>query len=232
MHDDDLLERLRRLGTHPIASAQQSADLTAMAGLRPASPLRSKLRVAGAFLAGLLIGSTGLAAADVLPDPAQHVAHEVLGRVGVSVPDPERYHGPECGDEVRRNHGQYVRDNKDLAQSECGKKVKTPGVDDDLEADGEKPDKPDKAAKPDKGPCAGKPPWAKDKSMTEEQVAAAKAARAAECGPDDDEAEVDEGPEVEQESEIQPAPEVEAPPAESQPVPGDVTEPLDATAPG
>lgn len=187
---DDLRQRLRHLGSQPIDLARQSADLTAMAGVVPMPRFRSKLRLAAAFLAGLLIGSTGLAAADVLPDPAQHVAHNVLDRVGVSVPDPERYHGAECGAEVKKNHGAYVRDDHDLAKSECGKKVK-PAGETDAEDEGDGP----KAAKADKGPC-GKPPWAKDKTMTPEAVEAAKAARALECGVDDA-----EGTELEDEDE-------------------------------
>ena len=180
MTDDELLRRLHELGTEPIDPARQSADLTAMARVRPTRRVVPKLRLAGAFLAGLLLGSTGLAAADVLPDPAQHVAHTVLGRVGVDVPDPERYHGPECGPE-QRNHGAYVQGDHDLAKSDCGKPLR--GA------------RGDKAAK---GPCQGKPSWAGDKTLTPEARAAAQAERAAQCGhevdgdePDELEAEAD-----------------------------------------
>jgi hypothetical protein len=179
---DELIERLGGL-TEPIHPARQASDLAAMAAV--VTPRRgllaSKVRVAAAFLAGLLLGSTGLAAADVLPDPAQHVAHQVLDRVGVQVPDPERYHGPECGPTAKRNHGAYVRDDRSLAQSECGKKAKAPGS----EESGE-PGK-GKAAK---GPCQGKPPWA-GSTMTAEERAAAQAEREAAC-PDDDGAEVED----------------------------------------
>jgi hypothetical protein len=173
---DDVLQRLRRLGTQPIDPDQRAADLTAMARVRPPAALRPKLRLAAAFLAGLLIGGSGLAAADALPDPAQHVAHTVLGRVGVDVPDPERYHGPECGTEVKGNHGEYVRDDHGLATSNCGKPVQAgqggqgEGVDDDA-------DEPEA--------CRGRPPWAVDKTMTPEEKAAAQAERTAQCGADD-----------------------------------------------
>ena len=166
--DDDLIERLGGL-SQPIHPARQASDLAAMAAT--VTPRRglfaSKLRVAAAFLAGLLLGSTGLAAADALPDPAQHVAHQVLDRVGVQVPDPERYHGPECGADAKRNHGAYVSDDPALAQTECGKKVK---------ANGQGSDGTPGEAKAAKGPCQGKPPWA-GATMTSEAKAAAQAER-------------------------------------------------------
>ncbi len=182
---DDVLQRLRRLGTQPIDPDQRAADLTAMARVRPPSPLRPKLRLAAAFLAGLLIGGSGLAAADVLPDPAQHVAHTVLDRVGVDVPDPERYHGPECGTEVKRNHGEYVRDDHGLATTDCGKPVHSGQGNDGDQGEGADDD----PAAPDA--CRGKPPWAGDKTMTSEEKAAAQAERTALCGADDDPAETD-----------------------------------------
>lgn len=201
MDDHDLTRRLRDLGSHPIDPSTSARDLRAMAAVRPARSLGGKVRLAGAFLAGLLIGSTGLAAADVLPDPAQHVAHTVLDRVGVKVPDPERYHGPECGAEVKKNHGAYVRDDHTLAQTDCGKKAKAAGAgetDDDEAPGAAKGPKTPKAAK---GPCQGKPPWAGNKTMTAEERAAAQAERTAQCGDDEDEVddavEADEAPEAE-----------------------------------
>jgi hypothetical protein len=182
---DDLLQRLRTLGAQPVDPARQSADLTAMVRVRPRPRVGAKLRLAGAFLAGLLIGSTGLAAADALPDPAQHVAHTALGYVGVGVPDPDRYHGSECGAVVKRNHGAYVRDDHSLAQSKCGKKLHAPGAADDSGTDGKGGDKANKA---DKGPCRGKPSWAGDQTLTAEERAAAQAARTAQCGSDADDA--------------------------------------------
>jgi hypothetical protein len=177
---DDVLQRLRRLGTQPIDPDQRAADLTAMARVRPAATLRPKLRLAGAFLAGLLIGGSGLAAADALPDPAQHVAHTVLDRVGVDVPDPDRYHGPECGTEVKGNHGEYVRDDHGLATTDCGKPVQAGGGGQGGQGDGGDDD----ADEPDA--CRGAPPWAGDKTMTSEEKAAAQAERAAQCGADED----------------------------------------------
>ena len=195
---DELQQRLRQLGVQPIEPSRAAADLIAMAGVRR-SPrvvpgfLGSKVRLAAAFLAGLLLGSTGLAAADALPDPAQHVAHTVLAQVGVDVPNPERYHGAECGSEVKKNHGQYVRDDHGLAQSDCGKPV---GAGSDDGGEGENPGQGNGNG-PDKGPCQGRPPWAGNKTMTDAEVEAAKAERAALCGADDAESE-DEADELEE----------------------------------
>jgi hypothetical protein len=179
---EELQARLRRLGTAPIEPRRQVADLLAMADVatsprsRSGGFLGSKVRVAAAFLAGLLLGSTGLAAADALPDPAQHIAHNVLARVGVDVPNPERYHGPECGAEVQKNHGGYVRDDHALATSECGKPIRGGGSN-------------SKGNGSAKGPCQGPPPWAGNKDLTDAEVEAAKTERAALCGSDADDAE-------------------------------------------
>jgi hypothetical protein len=179
---EELLRRLGKLGRQPIEASRQSADLQAMARVRPsraAGVLGSKMRVAAAFLVGLLLGSTGLAAADALPDPAQHVAHDVLARVGVDVPNPERYHGPECGPEARKNHGAYVRDDPSLANGDCGKPVRGSSE------NGAQQGKGGGAAK---GPCQGRPAWAGNKALTAAEVEAAKAERLAQCGTDDVEA--------------------------------------------
>jgi hypothetical protein len=195
--DNQLLRRLRQLGAEPIDPSRAAGDLQAMAGVRPSRGvgglLGSKVRLAGAFLVGLLLGSTGLAAADALPDPAQHVAHTVLAQVGVDVPNPERYHGPECGSEVKRNHGAYVRDDHALAQSDCGKPVGAGEPEDETSEQSNGNGKGNGNGNgADKGPCHGRPPWAGNKAMTDAEVEAAKAARAELCGADDDEAEADE----------------------------------------
>jgi hypothetical protein len=110
--------------------------------------------------------------------------------VGVDVPNPPRYHGPECGGEVKRNHGGYVRDDKALAQTDCGKPVHPDGARDDAD-DGPGTGPQGNGATRDA--CHGKPPWAGHASMTPEEVAAAKAERAAICGTD----EADEADDVE-----------------------------------
>ena len=163
----DITERLRAVGRQPVDPAVQSAHLTRLAQTSRPRSLRPKLRTAAVFLAGLLVGSSGLAAAGALPDPVQHAAHRVLDKVGVDVPDPERYHGPECG-ELQRNHGAYVKEDRDLAKSDCGKPIT--GNDD--------------GAKPERDGCQGPPPWAgPDKAeMTPAEKASAQAERAARCG--------------------------------------------------
>lgn len=180
MEHHEIQDRLQRLGTHPIEPALQSAHLTAM--VPGSSRWGPKLRVGVAFLAGLLVGGSGLAAAGALPDPAQRVAHGVLDQVGIDVPNPERHHGPECGAEVKRNHGAYVSDDHDLAKSDCGKPLKGAADKDDADA-------PRDA---DKGPCQGPPPWASkgSASMTHEEKAAAQAERLTTCGDDERESEV------------------------------------------
>jgi hypothetical protein len=185
---DQLIDRLRAIGAEPVDPALQASHLAAMADAttrRPAS-LWPKLRVAAALLVGFLVGTTGLATANALPDPAQQIAHSVLGQVGIDVPQPDRYHGPECGAEAKRNHGAYVRDDKTLAQSDCGKKVRDESSV-GAEKDGSEVDDANEP-KAATGACAGKPPWAGE-SMTAAEKAAAKAERTALCGEDpDDEA--------------------------------------------
>lgn len=46
-----------------------------------------RVRLAAAAVAAVLMGSTGLAAAGALPDPAQRLAHDAFGVVGLNVPD-------------------------------------------------------------------------------------------------------------------------------------------------
>jgi hypothetical protein len=47
----------------------------------------SRAKVAGLIVVGTLVGTTGMAAANVLPDPAQNAVSNVLSRVGISVPN-------------------------------------------------------------------------------------------------------------------------------------------------
>jgi len=78
-------------------------------------------------MAGFLFGSLGLASAGALPDSVQDVAHDVLDHVGVDVPPGhDRFNDPtECPGGPYKNHGDFVKQNKDnassAAQSDCGK---------------------------------------------------------------------------------------------------------------
>ena len=60
------------------------------AGGATISTSRHRASMVAAVAAGVALGMSGLAAADVLPDPIQHIASVVLDSVGVNVPDPDR----------------------------------------------------------------------------------------------------------------------------------------------
>ncbi len=101
--DATLARRLGALGSQPVEPAVASQHLTAMASVpaRPAGGLRQKLQVAGALVAGLLIGSTGLAVAGALPDPLQDASSTALGKVNLDVPaGTERFDGIGTSDVV------------------------------------------------------------------------------------------------------------------------------------
>jgi hypothetical protein len=71
-----------------LLAAEFGAHSTNPTPRRSSVPSRSlSLRFAVATVAGALSLTTGLAAADVLPDAAQDVASTVLDKVGISVPD-------------------------------------------------------------------------------------------------------------------------------------------------
>lgn len=58
-----------------------------------------RAKIGGLVVVGSLVGSTGLAAAGVLPDPAQDAFSTVLGRVGISVP-ASGDHPASSGEEI------------------------------------------------------------------------------------------------------------------------------------
>ena len=176
--NDDLIRRLRALGRHSVDPAVASSHLSKVTSPSASGGRSHRLRTAGVFLAGLLLGGTGLASAGALPAPAQKIAHDTLGAVGVKVPGGERYQGVECGG--AKNHGQYVRsqpkgERAAAAKSLCGKKT------------GSGEAKPDKADKPGKSGCEAPPPWAgQGKSQDKAAKKAAQAQRRATCGDDDE----------------------------------------------
>lgn len=190
MDDGQEIEaRLRALGRRPVDPAVAAGHARSMAGVagRPARGPRFGWRaVAAAGFVGFLAGSTGLAAAGTLPAPAQDLAHEVLGSIGLNV--PRSTEGCPEG-RTYRNHGQYVSeveaaggDVEAASRSACGKPIPgarrgphepgTPRVD----ADGD--------------PCTGPPPWA-GAHLPPDQRDALREERRALCGDDDadDEAE-------------------------------------------
>jgi hypothetical protein len=171
--NEDLTQRLRALGEQAVDPRVAAGHLAAMTAPRRSWFAAHRVRTAGAFLAGLLIGGTGLATAGALPGPVQNVAHTTLGAVGVNVPGADRHQGPECGGTVK-NHGQYVKSQPKgqrsaAAKSPCGKPLRS-GSD------------PGDGAKSGKSECQGRPPWAGAGTMDKAAKQAAQAQRRANCG--------------------------------------------------
>jgi hypothetical protein len=94
---------LRAASAPPTAAelARQGRAVAEAAAAVPARPTRTvvpptrrsvmrprfvRAKIVGIVVAGTLIGTTGLAAAGVLPDAAQNAASTVLAKIGVSVP--------------------------------------------------------------------------------------------------------------------------------------------------
>jgi hypothetical protein len=182
---DDLIARLRALGSQPVrpeVTGRHLAAIDSEPGPVRGSTRSHRLRIVAAFAVGLLAGTSGLATAGALPDGAQEVAHRTLGAVGLNVPHGDRYQGPECGGEVK-NHGQYVRSQPkgkraEAAASRCGKPVQAGTGDDPAGGPGGQG-----------GACQGPPPWA-GKGKPD---AAAKAARKQACGQGQDDDGDDKG---------------------------------------
>jgi hypothetical protein len=178
-YDDPLVSRLGDLGRTPVDPHVASSHLRALAGVPVRPAWFGRLRVTGAFAAGLLVGTTGLATAGALPAPVQQIAHTTLGAVGVDVPGTDRVGGPECGD--AKNHGQFVRaadkgHRAEAAHSDCGKPksaVDGKGAGDTAPTTG--------GAAAD---CQGPPPWAKQAITDKAAKAAAQHAWEARCGDD------------------------------------------------
>lgn len=196
--DDDLLRRLDDLGSQPVDDEVARAHLTAMAAVDAPSP-RSRFgwrAVAAAALVGFLAGSTGLAAAGTLPDPAQDVAHDVLARVGIDV--PRSTEGCPEG-QTFRNHGEYVSaveaaggDVEAAAHSDCGMPLRGGGGGNGNGIGGGGTPRPDT----DGDPCTGPPPWA-GAHLDREARRLLQEQRRLQCGDDldadEDLGEVDDG---------------------------------------
>ena len=190
MSTDDLEDRLRRLGQTPIAPEVAIAHrhAIAQAGTRAPRARFGWKAVALASVVGFFAGSTALAAAGSLPAPAQDVAHDTLGAVGIDVPRSSE----DCPEGASyRNHGEYVAsveaaggDVGAAARSRCGKPAhpgKGNGSSNGRGPGGAPGTGPDR----DGDPCTGPPPWA-GTHLDAEAKAAARAEHEAACGPDDD----------------------------------------------
>jgi hypothetical protein len=176
----ELVDRLRALGQTPVDPAVASAHLTAITAVLPtgAKPRIGRerfvrVKVAAAFAAGLVLGSTGLASAGVLGSTPQNAVADAAAQVGVDLPGGTARSTEGCGGRTYKNHGEFVSQGGD-PHSQCGKPVKS---------------KTDNANQPDKTPGAGaghgcgKPPWA-GKGNHAKKTEAAVAAREADCGND------------------------------------------------
>jgi hypothetical protein len=203
VNDDEIRARLRAFGEEPIDEQTRAAHMRRMSVAGPRDDPRRRgyawAGIAAAAVVGFLAGSTGLAMADALPDPAQEVAHDVLNVVQVDVPEGKQGKRGPCVAEAAKIKD---KEEKKAAKDACPKGGE--GTDDDGQGGGP-------PATPGQGqgqgqaqgegqgppavddPCRGRPPWAGP--MSKEQRAAAKASASREnCPKDDDEGDdADEG---------------------------------------
>ena len=83
-----------------VAAAREVMGLRAPpGGGAGGSRTRHRRALAGLIVTGALLGIPGLAAANALPDPAQHAVSRVLDKVGISVPGNED-HPASTGPEI------------------------------------------------------------------------------------------------------------------------------------
>lgn len=92
---DVLVARLRALGAAPVAPKVAASHLGAIDRQAGARSRRRRAAVAGLVAVSVLLGSTSLAAAGVLPAPAQTAMSSTLRRLGIEVPAPRRAAGTE-----------------------------------------------------------------------------------------------------------------------------------------
>jgi hypothetical protein len=243
---EDLTQRLAELGSAPVPGDVRADHLHAMrtaepVDVAPTGPRFGRLAVAAAAIVGFLAGSTGLAMAGALPDPAQGVAHDVLSVVQVQVPDRPDNRGA-CISAAAKIADPAA---KQAAKDQCPKGGPPEGVPGRPQGTrGERPGHAGVGAGGD--PCKGRPPWAG--KMTTEEREAAKAEHAAQCPgraqgepeeiePDEIEPEEIEPSETESETGEPPAapeagtPPVEAPAGDVPPVDPPADEPQES-APG
>ena len=126
---DDLESRLRALGSEPVDPALQSRHLTAMAAVHWRRSRLGRAKVVGAFVAGIVLGGTGLASAGAMGPTVQNTVADAAAKVNLNLPGgTPRQGGAECtGYVANSTHGQYVRsaDTKEerqrRAKTDCGK---------------------------------------------------------------------------------------------------------------
>lgn len=184
MNDEHLTNRLRRLGEEPVDPGLRAAHLTAMAAAAQGrrGTRFHRLKVGGAFAAGLLLGGTSLASAGALGTGAQDVVADTAAHVGVDLPGGKPRSTAGCDGKVYKNHGDFVSQGGD-PHAECGKPVKADKGKDKDSKDAGAIDDPDAAEKP-AGADSCKPPWA-GKGNKDMKTPAADAEHAARCGAED-----------------------------------------------
>lgn len=186
MDENEITQRLRDAGRQPVPREVRASHLSQM---RSAAPVVEKqkrfgrLAVAAAAFVGFAVGSTGLAMAGALPDPAQGVAHDVLSVVQVEVPDRPDNRG-RCVSAIA-NDPDLSPEEKKVAKDERCAKGKP-----DHAGKGNGKGRPDGAGPPDAlmndgDPCKGPPPWAGTGRPSPGEEQAHEDARTT-CAPDDD----------------------------------------------
>jgi hypothetical protein len=177
------------MGAEPIDEQTRAAHLRRIAAAGDAvEPRRRRFvwaGIAGAAVVGFLAGSTGLAMADALPDPAQGVAHDVLHVVQVDVPQGKDGKRGPCVAEAAKIKD---KDAKKAAKDACPKGGGDESSDDSGDVESQGGEAP---ATPEQGPpvadaCHGRPPWAGPMSKEQREAAKASASRA-QCPKDADE---------------------------------------------
>jgi len=187
---------MRDLGRRPIDAAtqglhQRRVDAAVVHAVRPRR--FGAVSVAAACVVGFMVGSTGLAMADALPDPAQELVHDVLRVVTVDVPArKEAKRGPCVAEAAKLDDQAAKQAAKDACPrgggaSEGGTGDGSPGRSDQAPGHGgQTPHAKGKGTTKHEGdPCHGRPPWAGKMSKQERDAARQAASRDA-CAPDTD----------------------------------------------
>ena len=124
-----LTNRLSRLAGTDVPAHLRDQHLTQMAAAETASAAAQpdkrfgRVAVAAAAAVGFFAGSTGLAMAGALPEPAQGVAHEVLAVVQIDVPDGKDGKRGPCVSEIASDpddeYADLTNEEKKALKDEC-----------------------------------------------------------------------------------------------------------------
>ena len=193
MDEHELTDRMQAFGEADVPADTRAEHLRRIAATPITSARRfSRAWVAAAAIVGFFAGSTGLAAAGALPDPAQDVAHDVLSVVQVDVPEGKR--GP-CVSAIAKSD--LPKAEKKAAKDACPKGGDG-AIDENESSEGENGNGKGRSneapgqTKHVDDPCKGKPAWAGKNDLTVEEKDALKAERATTCGSDLDDGDEDD----------------------------------------